>query len=106
MSIVNMPDRGRKYTIEEPPPPPANRRRASYWAGVIEEARTSEDWVRADRPLSKSTAQQMASDIRRAHVRSDKRIAGIEPGEVWDARWGPIGDNYYVWVLRVPDWWL
>lgn len=97
------PSRGDDVTlIPEAPPVPPLQRKPSKWADLFAEARQNWlTWYRVDTPYTKSTAQQVASDIRRSHDRVDKRMAGILPGEVWDATWGPIDGQHYVWICFI-----
>lgn len=85
--------------IPEAPPVAPLKRRPSKWADAFEVARHGwMRWYRVDNPLSKATAAQMASDIRNASKREKPRPKGIRPGESWDATWGEVDGQYYVWI--------
>ena len=63
------------------------------------------EWVRIDRWFNRSTAAQVASDLRNAHRRdvSKMRFSGVEHGDVWDTWWGadPADadpDHFYLWL--------
>lgn len=82
----------------EPPVAPL-KRRPSKWADAFGVARQQWlVWHLIDRPYAKSTAQQVASDIRCADKRGKRRLTGIHDGESWDATWGEIDGAYYVWI--------
>lgn len=81
--------------------------RNSFWRRAFDTARLVGDWHRVDKVYTRSTAAQIASDIRRAHVngRRSIRTQGIRPGEIWEARWvdtrsGAPGDCE-VWIRLV-----
>ena len=96
----------RRLTIKSTPPTLRRPQRRSYWPMVFAEARECPgEWVRIDRWFNRSTAAQVASDLRNAHRRSlsKMRFSGIEVGDVWDARWGtdPADANpehFYLWL--------
>ena len=71
---------------------------------ALREARELNRWVRIQRLYTASTAAQISSDIRSAHMRDldTLRVRGILPNERWEARWGtddkcPPG-NFAIWV--------
>lgn len=72
-----------------------SRTRTSFWLRTFEAARRSDDWHRVAKLYTRKTAAQIASDIRRAHLdgRNTIRTNGIEPGDVWEARWNPVNDG-------------
>lgn len=82
-------------------------RRTSFWTRTFEAARLSGDWHRVDRFYTRATAAQIASDICCAHRRHPdrRRVRGVAPGEVWEARWEPAADgppaDHVVWIRRV-----
>lgn len=86
----------------------ASSRRTSFWTRTFEAARRSGAWVKVDRLYTQSTAAQLASDIVNANHRdaATVRVRGIEPGERWEARWEPAGENragdYVVWIRHLP----
>jgi hypothetical protein len=95
-----------RLTIKSTPPTSRRRQRRSYWPTVFAEARECRgEWVRIERWFNRSTAAQVASDLRNAHHRSAKkmRFSGIEPGDMWQACWGadPTDtepEHFYVWM--------
>ena len=100
---------GGSFTVDAGPPPQKQRRRFSMWEALFEECREYEgEWRRTATPLSKSTAAQLASDIRNAYKREfvKSRLKGLAPDERWDAAWGPgtdgkgneSDDEFYVWI--------
>jgi hypothetical protein len=95
------------YTIESAPP--ARRettQKRSRWQELFAEARQFPgQWRRMVEPLKKSTASQIASDIRNAHQRdlSKSRLRGLLPTDEWEAAWGndasdPNPEHFYVWL--------
>ena len=93
------------YTIASEPPTQPDQRR-SRWSELFEECRQFPDeWRRVCEPLKKSTAAQIASDIRNAHTRDVKksRLRGFEENDVWDAKWGQDPaekdpEAYFIWL--------
>lgn len=85
-------------------PAPFRQRRSSFWCRTFDAARSRGEWTLVGRTYSRSTAAQLASDIKNAHRREEdyQRVRGIVPGESWDARWepSPNGDHgrYCVWI--------
>jgi hypothetical protein len=85
-------------------PAPFRQRRWSFWCRTFELARSRNDWSLVARSYTRSTAAQLASDIKNAHRREDEyqRVRGIVPGELWQARWEPANDGaagrYVVWI--------
>jgi hypothetical protein len=89
------------YTTESGPPPSKQRTRFSLWNELFAECREHpEEWRRTLNPLSRSTAAQLASDIRNAYRRDlgKSRVRGMLPGERWDAAWGEINGQYFIWL--------
>lgn len=65
---------------------------------AFEEARDDRGyWRRVLRPLQKSTAQQMASDICSGRDEHRRRF-GHRPGEEWSASYDMVGDSWFVRV--------
>jgi hypothetical protein len=99
------------FTVGSVPPHSQDKQRRSRWAQLFEECREHNgEWRRLIEPLRKTTAAQIASDIRNAHHRDlDKtRLRGFEPGDHWEAVWGHAPDdanpgNYYVWLRYVAN---
>jgi hypothetical protein len=100
-----------KHIVVEEPPVKQDQRR-SRWVEVFEEARAHKgEWCRISEPLKRSTAAQIASDIRNAHLRDPEksRLRGFKPGEMWEARWGthpdkdPDPEHYYIWLKYLGD---
>lgn len=80
--------------------------RTSFWRRTFDAARLVDGWYRVDKLYTRKTAAQVASDIRRAHLdgRSTIRTAGLEPGEIWEARWNAVDQgangDCEVWIRR------
>lgn len=88
--------------IPEAPPISPIKRRPSKWADAFAVARQSWlKWYRVDNPMSKATVRQVASDIRNADRRAKRRLAGMLDGEVWDATWGEVDGQYFVWICYI-----
>jgi len=92
------------HAVPDDPPDNGQWRRQSFWVLALREARQHDRWVRIQRLYTASTAAQISSDIRSAHMRDLKtlRVRGILPGEQWESRWGtddkcPPG-NFAIWV--------
>jgi len=99
------------YTIASTPAAEAPRRRRSTWALILEESRKHAGaWRRVADPMSRTTASQIASDLRCAHQRNPAtlRVKGVLPGDRWESRWGhdaaaPDPEKYFVWLRWVPE---
>jgi hypothetical protein len=64
------------------------------------------EWRRILEPLKKSTAAQIASDIRNAHTRDPRnhRLRGFIEGDQFEAVWGEQERGagvYFVWIRYV-----
>lgn len=101
-------DTGR-YTFRSTPPPSENAQRRSRWAELFEECREDPgEWRQVMDPLKKSTASQIASDVRNVHKRDPQsaRLRGLKRNEQWDALWArdPTektkngGRDHFVWL--------
>jgi hypothetical protein len=97
------------HVVPGDPPASAGWQRQSFWVLALREARQHGRWVRIQRMYTASTAAQISSDIRSAHMRDldTLRVRGILPGERWEARWGtddkcPPG-NFAIWVRHLGD---
>jgi hypothetical protein len=97
-------------TIASTPPNRQEAQRRSRWSQLFDECRQYKgEWRRIIEPLRKSTAAQIASDIRNAHHRdlAKTRLRGFEAGDHWEAVWGtdldndPDTNNYYIWLRYV-----
>lgn len=97
------------YTISEPPPSKEEHRRRSRWADLFDECRSDPgQWRKIKEPLKRSTAAQIASDIRNVHRRDamKTRLRGFQPKDKWEAVWAnspddPEKDNFYIWLRYV-----
>ena len=97
-------------TVAELPPDMQTSSRRSRWTELFEECRSHPaEWRRIREPLKRSTAAQIASDIRNAHHRNleKSRLRGFKPDDHWEAKWGPSPsdpdpENYYIWLRFVP----
>lgn len=95
-----------RYTLADTPPVAGEARRRSRWADMFQECREHQgEWRRIREPLKRSTAAQIASDIRNAEHRdlSKVRMKGFLEGDRWEAVWAnapddPDKDNYYIWL--------
>ena len=56
--------------------------RRSFWRVHLQKARKTGEWVEIPRFYTRGTAGQIVSDIRGC-----RRVAGIEPHELWLAEW-------------------
>lgn len=102
--MIEAPREYTEHTVPDDPPADSNWQRQSFWVLALREARRHDRWVRIQRLYTASTAAQISSDIRSAHLRDldTLRVRGILPGERWEARWGtddkcPPG-NFAIWV--------
>ena len=95
------------YTIASSPPRRKSvTQRRSRWAEMFNEARAHPgEWRRLVEPMKRTTAAQVASDIRNAHTRdlSKARLRGLHPDDRWEAAWGqdekdPEREHFYVWL--------
>ena len=91
--------------VPSDPPPSRRRPRRSRWVAILSEARSAPgEWRRVMTPMTMSTATQIASDLRNSHRRdlSKLRVRGVEPLDIWEARWGvdPTGltEHYFIWL--------
>jgi hypothetical protein len=95
-----------QFTISSTPPSPQRTQRRSRWAELLEECRDHRgEWRRLMEPMTKSTATQVASDLRNASHRdpAKSRVRGLRVGESWEAKSGhdPADtdpDHWYVWL--------
>ena len=95
-----------KYTIASTPPTAPARQKRSRWAELFEECRSVPgEWRRTVESFSKTTAGQIASDIRSAHGRdlTKARLRGLLESDRWEAVWGPDPADpnpahYYIWL--------
>ena len=68
--------------------PQTRQKTGSFWSRTLDAARLSQKWVVVPRAYTKSTARQIACDLRSvSRHRVTRNIAGIKPGEKWDAVW-------------------
>jgi hypothetical protein len=80
-----------EYTVASAPPVEAASQRRSYWTELFAECRSyPNEWRRTARSFSKSTAAQIASDVRNMARRDPTkfRLRGFMPGDRWEAVWG------------------
>ena len=79
-------------------------KRHSFWQRSFDQARMSGDWFRIPKLYTRKSASQIASDIRRSHLRrtKDQRVRGFRSSEVWEAKWEPTAHgapgDCEVWV--------
>jgi hypothetical protein len=91
-----------QFTTDAGVPPQRQRTRFSLWEALFDECRAyMGEWRRTNQSFSKSTATQLASDIRNAYRRESvkARLKGLRSDERWDAAWG-VGEDgeYYIWL--------
>lgn len=97
------------YTLAEAPPAKQDTARRSRWADLFQECRDNPgQWRRIKEPLKRSTAAQIASDIRNVHRREamKTRLRGFLPNDQWEAVWSNSPsdsnkDNFYIWLRFV-----
>lgn len=90
-----------QFTIDAGVPPQRQRTRFSLWEALFDECRAyMGEWRRTAQSFSKSTATQLASDIRNAYRRDvvKSRLKGLAADERWDAAWGEDDGRYYLWI--------
>jgi hypothetical protein len=97
-------------TVASDPPKTERPPRRGWWPYVFAEGRRFPgQWRLIRSAWAESTARQLASDIRCAHIRDPKkmRIRGIAPGERWETRVAPspyVTDQspentpYWIWI--------
>jgi hypothetical protein len=106
---LNEPKGPPTYTTPSDPPQCERRQRRSWWADVLDECRNASDqWRRTHMTFSRSTASQLASDIRNGPNRDVRkaRVRGLLPGERWETRWGKVSDDdgverYAIWLKYI-----
>jgi hypothetical protein len=99
-----------RLTVRSTPPDRRKYQKRAYWPGVFAEARECPGvWVRTGKWFNRSTAAQVASDVRNAHTRDagKMRVKGTLPGERWETRWDndpadPDVEHLYIWLRLVP----
>ena len=96
-----------EYTVASPPPVQTETsQRRSRWVDLLDECRKHPgEWRRVIEPMRKSTAAQIASDIRNIHRRDARksRLRGFAEGDKFEAVWGndpndSDTDHYYLWL--------
>lgn len=91
-----------EFTVDAGNPPQQQRTRFSLWEALFAECRNyMGEWRRTGHSFSKSTATQLASDIRNAYRRDpdSARLKGLNADERWDASWGMADDGeFYIWL--------
>ncbi len=92
-------------SVPDEPPERERLARPSRWVNLFDEARAARGtWRRTVATFSKSTASQVASDIRMAHRRdpAKMRIRGLHRYERWEAICGPSphgpAGRYCIWL--------
>ena len=98
------------YTIPSEPPARKPSQRRSPWTVILADSRRQPcEWLRVAEPMTRSTATQVASDLRCAHRRepSKFRVKGVLAGDRWETQWAhdeadPDTTNFYVWLRWVP----
>lgn len=96
-----------RYTIKSNPPSSKRRGKRSYWPEVLAEVRAAKGaWRMVAKPMTRSTAMQVASDLRNAHRRDPEkmRLRGALPTDRWETQWAPASEGsteYFLWVRDV-----
>jgi hypothetical protein len=93
----------------DPPKQPTSRGSRSKWKARLDEARSKQGrWMMVTQPMTKATAAQVASDLRRSHVRDPKsmRLSGVNLGDRWETTFGlhpiePVVGEFHVWIRWV-----
>jgi hypothetical protein len=89
-----------EFTIASAPPS-RQQERFSMWEQLFDECRDHKgEWRRTKMSMKKSTASQLASDIRNAYRRTNvkARLKGLTADERWDAAWGEEDGEYFIWL--------
>jgi hypothetical protein len=92
-----------------PPTMDSRRGRRTLWPERLNVGRANAGvWIRVTEPLSRSTASQLASDLRNSHTRNPRtmRVRGVLPCERWETVWGPLDDaaeptEFFIWFRLV-----
>lgn len=92
-----------------PPPGVGGPVERSLWPARLAAGRENPGvWIRLRNPMAKSSAAQLASDLRRAHARdlTKHRVSGLRPGERWEAEHrsatdAPNASRHYLWFRLV-----
>jgi hypothetical protein len=100
-----------RFTIASEPPQRRLHQKRGRWETLLDECRRAPgEWRRIIDPMRRSTAAQIASDIRNAHRReaSKFRVRGLLPTDRFDAVWGsdPTDadpEHVYVWLCYLGD---
>ena len=93
-TVSSLPTSSRRYRAK----------RQSFWQRSLGQARSGGDWFRIPKLYTRKSASQIASDIRRSHLRltDHQRVRGFRTGEVWESRWQPTAlgaaGDCEVWV--------
>lgn len=88
----------------DPPSQPARAIRRGRWVEWLDQARAHESqWCLIPNRFTRSTASQIASDLRNNDHRDVEtiRVRGVQPGERWSAQWHTAPDDpdrYGIWV--------
>jgi len=96
-------------TIESTPPITPEQQTRSRWPNIFNEARTNPGtWRMVNQPMTGNSAQQIASDIRRAaHRNPNKSRFGHQlANEHWEAIHGrddndPNPNHFYIWLRYI-----
>lgn len=92
-----------------PPCIDPRRGRRTMWPDRLDVGRANPGvWIRVTEPFSRTTAAQLASDLRNAHTRNPRtmRVRGIATGERWETVWGSLDDasdpdEFFIWFRLV-----
>lgn len=72
------------------------RQRRSFWRVQLDQARSKPGWHMIPRYYTRTTAMQIASDIR-----NGRRIAGVKADELWTAEWLSSDDRNEDHLCRI-----
>ena len=92
-----------------PPSMDPRRGRRTLWPERLDVGRANPgEWIRVTEPFARTTAAQLASDLRNAHTRNPRtmRVRGAAAGERWETVWGPLDDatesgEFFIWFRLV-----
>ncbi len=76
------------------------------WSARLKESRARRGrWMMVTQPMTKATAAQIASDLRRSHLRdhAKMRIRAVKPGDRWETTVArhpenPVDGEFFLWI--------
>lgn len=111
MTMNHDDDKRDEYTVPELPPEGARPPRTSKWRDLFDECRANPGvWRRTKESFQRTTAAQIASDVRNSWKRDPvkMRMRGLGPGERWEAVSGPSPEGldpgrHFLWLRYVGE---